>query len=776
MKSRTLKSRTEVLITVGLMVFPLLTIACVEAILPAFELLVDDGPLDYQPPLIEAIGQVLEGRLPLWSDATYCGYPLLARGQPGALYPPHYVAALFATLIGLPDQPLVVSFALHLSMAAALLFILLRSTGASLLGSTVAGAGVALAGPALGICGSWPVLWLFVPWLILSILCVHRFSVLASGPWTALLGICIGMVACSGYPEGMFAFALMLVTSTVVTIHPRMWIRALPRLVAASVLGLAIGASQLLSMGDLVLLGRRAQEWSVQETTSLALQPVHLFGLLAPWMEVPFGQTPRFFPGGVLYAGPWVVLGVLTLLVSWRRWRIGRAAVCCLIVAATLSLGTTIPGVRYLFDLPPLSYFRWPIKHIVEMSVMFALAGAYGLSTLLYELDRRKVEVILWAHFVLQAVAAVTLPRSTVQPTLALGLAIATVAVSLALPLLLRFGGRRATETLLLGTGLVFPILNIPFAADGRIDKIQRPRVVADLPPMETDDRLLLLFDDIDARAANRIGLPAYNLAHARSGVERVLGHDALRPAHYTWLAGIDPAITGNVVDQDEVASWLETNRILPFVRAGLVIIGGRQTRLVEAARVNPFLRQVGTIGEFRLFASSAPRPVAFLAKRVHLVDSAVEAGRAFVGNDSPLEVVHVEGDLQGSGNDLGTGRVQVLSRDLASIELEIASDPYRDSFLVVTSSWYPGWKAVVDGIPAQVHRVNGSFIGVALPVGAGRVSLSYDPAWLPACCAFSGVLLVGTLAFVAWSLRSRARSNPQIHGEKIRAKIGADP
>ncbi len=746
----------DALAILGLAVLPLVVIAGLKAASVGFDLTVDDGPLDYQPPLVDAMHQVARGRLPLWSDSTFCGYPLLARGQAGVLYPPHYVAAALARLVGLAEQPFVVSFALHLSFAAVAAFLLLRGAGTSRLASALGGVGVGLAGPAFGICGSWPVLWLFVPWLCLSILALLRIQSRAPGPWTALLGLSTGMVICAGYPEGMLAYAVMLVVAAIVLIPPGGALRLLPNLLAAGALGLAIGAAQLLSTAELARLGRRGLGLGLGETTALSLRPGHFLGALAPWIELPFPPTPRTFPGGLLYAGPWAVLGLLSLPLSRRRRHLGWAALACLGVACVLCLGTLVPGASLVFGVPPFSLFRWPMKHVVELSVAAAVAGAVGLSALLEEPDRRRATTVLWVHFALQAGAALALPRSTLMPSLAAALCVATLGFSLAFPVLVHLGRRRLFQAALVLGGVLLPVMNPLLASDARIDKVRGPTTVATLPRLEPGDRVLQLFDDVDARRAKDLGLPAYNLAHARPGVELVFGHDALRPSYYTWFGGLDRSVTCNVVDQTQVAPWLKANGILPFVRAGLVIVGPRQTQLLEAALANPFLRKAGTIGEFALFASTAPRPVAFLARDVRVVESAEAAGRAFARNDSPLETVHVEGELTRPSRAFGGGSVEVASRAVGHFEFRLRNR--TDAFLVVTSSWYPGWRASADGKPLPLHRVNGSFIGIEVPAATGRVVLAYRPIWLLACCALSLVSLAGALGYALWSPGSRSR------------------
>jgi len=51
------------------------------------------------------------------------------------------------------------------------------------------------------------------------------------------------------------------------------------------------------------------------------------------------------------------------------------------------------------------------------------------------------------------------------------------------------------------------------------------------------------------------------------------------------------------------------------------------------------------------------------------------------------------------------------------------------DGLAVLTDSYYPGWKAWVDGRPAPIYRVNYGFRGIPVPEGARTLELRYEPA-----------------------------------------------
>ena len=50
-----------------------------------------------------------------------------------------------------------------------------------------------------------------------------------------------------------------------------------------------------------------------------------------------------------------------------------------------------------------------------------------------------------------------------------------------------------------------------------------------------------------------------------------------------------------------------------------------------------------------------------------------------------------------------------------------------RYGLLVVAETYYPGWRARIDGKPAQVLEVNGALRGLPVPKGAHTVEFEYS-------------------------------------------------
>jgi uncharacterized membrane protein YfhO len=74
---------------------------------------------------------------------------------------------------------------------------------------------------------------------------------------------------------------------------------------------------------------------------------------------------------------------------------------------------------------------------------------------------------------------------------------------------------------------------------------------------------------------------------------------------------------------------------------------------------------------------------------------------------------------------------------------------------LIVGDSYFPGWRATVDGRAAQVLAVNGAQRGVVVEAGAHTVHLVYRPLsnLAGAALALAGVAITGVICVLRRSL-----------------------
>ena len=105
-----------------------------------------------------------------------------------------------------------------------------------------------------------------------------------------------------------------------------------------------------------------------------------------------------------------------------------------------------------------------------------------------------------------------------------------------------------------------------------------------------------------------------------------------------------------------------------------------------------------------------------------------------------------------------GAPGTATVARDLPGDIVVDAEAPSRQ-ILVVSESYSQGWRATVDGRPAETLPAYADFIGVVLEKGRHRVTLRFDPWSLRWGKAVSLVALCLTLAaFAAALAKTRAR------------------
>jgi hypothetical protein len=80
------------------------------------------------------------------------------------------------------------------------------------------------------------------------------------------------------------------------------------------------------------------------------------------------------------------------------------------------------------------------------------------------------------------------------------------------------------------------------------------------------------------------------------------------------------------------------------------------------------------------------------------------------------------------------------------------------DGMVILSDTFYPGWRARVDHRPAAIYEVNGAMRGVAVPRGIHTITMRYRPLsmYLGAALTLFGVL--GALSWAAFALPAFGR------------------
>ena len=76
--------------------------------------------------------------------------------------------------------------------------------------------------------------------------------------------------------------------------------------------------------------------------------------------------------------------------------------------------------------------------------------------------------------------------------------------------------------------------------------------------------------------------------------------------------------------------------------------------------------------------------------------------------------------------SDLPASLAQIT--DYSSTSVTILAQAKQDGLLVLSDQYYPGWRAYMDGQPAEIVRVNQIMRGVLLPAGDHQIVFRFQP------------------------------------------------
>lgn len=159
---------------------------------------------------------------------------------------------------------------------------------------------------------------------------------------------------------------------------------------------------------------------------------------------------------------------------------------------------------------------------------------------------------------------------------------------------------------------------------------------------------------------------------------------------------------------------------------------------------------------ELKIYEVKEPMPFAYVAQRSEVLDDAEALERLAQADFDPRRGV-VLGPGETADELAGPSAITAVAvqrptpeRILASVELA------RTGYLVVLEANTPGWRAVVDGRPAEVLRANYLFQAVRLAPGAHEVELVYEQPRLRLGGAVSGASLIVVVALASLSLWPR--------------------
>ena len=662
------------------------------------------------------------GRVPLWDPYHWSGQPVLGQVITGAAYPLNWILFSLPLKNGWIHQVYLHWYFVLIHYLGALFCYLLcrdlkRSRGASLIAASAFGLG--------GFMGvtDWPVMLNGAMWTPLVLLFMLRVARGDRPNLSApLAGAMLGMAFLSGHHQvpifiGLMCAALWLY---IILCDGRIERTMVGRAAAFCVMVACVSALQFLPAME---YGKLAVRWvgvddpvgwdhkvPYQMHAQFAYGPVAIFGTVFPSMTP--GQDSFF---GIVA----VSMGVTAFLLL-RRILMVRVLGAVALAGLLYSIApfNTFQGMLYAL-VPMVEKARSPSMAIVLFHVACAALLAFAI-------DSRKVRQSRPLHWFL-------LGLPLVFYTAVMGFVYAgnvpaddrllmTPLVAMLACALLALWRRREVGSLFAKSALLFLVLlelgNVTFNSMGsRFLKAGRTDYLAQLT---ADPDVFEYFRTIP-------------------GPFRVdLDRDALPP---------------NLGDWHGIETY---HGYLASLTSNIWFLSGDENKKKDLFAVNYAVRKAANRpGQQDVFTAKSGMKVfrnPTAMPRAWTVHSARQVEKPEIVNEPRKEALFTRKPPQLETCD-GEDRLEWVARKPSSGTLTVETG--CRALVIVADTYFPGWKATVDGKPAEILEVDGALRGIVVEKGAHRISMRYRPTSVTAGAVITGIGFLVTLALLVLTRRT---------------------
>ncbi len=730
--------------------------------------------------------------LVFWNPYIFSGAPLAANSQAFTFYP---FRALFYFL---PlDRAMVCLLVGHVAASGAAMYAFLRRCQLSIAPAFIGGVVFMLSSYVVShffhVTMTLAVAW--TPLVLLSTHLLVRERRLCPAVWG---GVASGMQILAGHIQTWYLTMLLCICYSVglVVFGPsrtslRQWIRIGALLVTLAFVSLAVSSILLLPMVDVVRRLERPKE-AYDFATLYSLGPGFVRLLVPFYFGSP--QTNDYW-GGWDYWELAGYVGIMPLLLaivgfvgSRRVERYAIAGVMALGLALAMGSSSVIYYVAYK-ALPLLGIFRAPARFLLWFTIAVAVLSSFGVEVLLergkssrlmyfilsagagflvvlYGLWRLTAEFRSvfdslglagqFVHSAWQGPAEVLKGITAVAQRSAELEALWTVA-SIAI-LVLYFFPRRPRLFAFAATTIVtladLAYAGMSFNLGVRPESMLEPPRTATQLAHGPDSRIYMTetyqkFLDRQYHDYSGFGpgpdyveglktslYPNINILY---GIQSIEGYDPLRNNLYSPLLG---AIRSQLKKSG-------TSTLLDFLGGRYILsdrpLGHFQLRLSAPEGGGAVYENTKAFRKFTIVPAYRVVKTSEEAERL-LISGTVDLRNTVLVNKDPFP-----GRERPAGPLRSSVFIQEYSPDIVRVSVALS----RPAVLVMNDTFYPGWRATVDGKPVEILQANSAFRALPLLGGGHAVSFQYRPRWLGLGASVSVVTLlvvIGLTARNAWS------------------------
>jgi hypothetical protein len=714
-----------------------------------------------------AFEEISSGRIPYWNPYNGAGTPLLANYQSAILYPPNWLHLI------LPEAYTMSLVALlHVLWAGFGMWKFAGQLDMSPLGRGVSMLCFALGTYTIGRLGSFPtaqsIAW--IPWLFWALSMLFTKRTYSS---IGLLGLFSGLQLLAGHAQstwyGLLALGIFALWYVIWQMRKSGLLQRLELLVLAAsglLLGAGLAAWQLYLTAQFLLESQRSGGVSFETLTNFSYAPARIIGLFMPnFFGSPVDGSYLTPERGVYfedanYIGVLPLISVAFAIYGWFKWRtllthhrVFRSVplwVFISIVGFVLALGRFGPVYRFLYDyIPTFDNFREPVRWLLWPA--FGLSILAGIGVHYWSQSKR---ALFWTRLGAAAgaggafvslAAIVTTGNDAPNADLIQTMGTAMIAVGCwifgaAILTLRKPSATPAQSTALWQMAvLIFVAADLAWAGAG-------------LNPTAPDDFYSREFS---------ISTPRERL-YWWSNYEEEVKFDTYfdladyRVATDRWT-NVRTSLLPNINMLDRVPLLNNFDPLQVGVHRQYIDLieeaGPEAGSLLRAAGVTQtygtILPEGWNVGRTETIAlAPAPADTVWVVPAALAVESTTAAKDALrdpTWNPEQTVILLTTDDLTTTTPTPNVSTVRILSD--TSTERQYSVTTETAGYLVLATTYYPGWQARVDGEIVQIHQANLAFMAIAVPAGNTEITLQYTP---PGAAAAAVITLLSLFIIVS--------------------------
>lgn len=713
----------------------------------------------YYPFKAQVADLVRKGELPLWNPYMFGGYPLFANVQVGSLFPTMIFYLIFSSHIAwtlqVMSQPV---------LAAFFMYLLLRHLNINKLSSIFGGIIYGFGGATI----LW-IQWntqattsLFLPILILL---EDKYLITKKIKWGAILSIFICLQILAGYlPVIPFTFLGMAIWYL---FRSKNYLSDL-KIISFIALGVLLSAVFLLPVVELIRISQRTVEILDEGVSFFA--PENLINLIAPDF---FGNpaTGNFWGRGdnmdtTIYAS------ITTLIFSFLGIKkfFGRSevkfALCLLIVTLAISISNPLSVFLYKLGLwggPSITMNR--ANFLINFSL--AILGAYGFSLIKKNLKLSLKPSILILSVSLGILTGLLICKILLLKTINLSTEeidlvlthinislrnlilpmFIILTVSLLILLVNKFKLFKSISYLLFIAVLIIELFRfgLKFNTFSSADFIYPKTPISNFLKNYPNDRFIAEGDVFPANMWISFKLSSLQ------------GYDGVYPYNAAKLLAVADSENIDIAPKPRWGLIQNFNsKILDTTNTRFLIAvkrdedGKPSSSGKVSAAISPRYKEVFEDKGIAILENTKNFPRVYLTKKV-IKASDRETLKFLIDKDFPVEKISISQDFEYDNTSPEMLNANLTYTPLTNSHVLIKATSNIDTYLVVLDSFYPGWKALIDGKETLIYRTNYNFRGVFLPQGTHTVEFMYSPNSLKVGAIISIVAFLIIVILLSW-------------------------